>query len=73
MVATPLTGASLGGFPLLHKSEEFMPSGSHKDRPTRLIARSLRDGSKFRPAAARSHARRGRPRRKQRPGQGSYR
>jgi cysteine synthase A len=48
-MATPLTEASLGGFPLLLKREEFTPSGSHKDRPTRLIAQSLRDGGKFRP------------------------
>jgi hypothetical protein len=30
-MATPLTEASLGGFPLLLKREEFTPSGSHKD------------------------------------------
>src|SRR5262245_3350340 len=50
-MATPMTEVSLSSFSLLLKGEEFMPSGSHKDRPTGLIARSLPDGDKFRPVA----------------------
>ena len=48
-MATPLTEIELGGLPVLLKREEFTPSGSHKDRPTKLITDALRRNGKFRP------------------------
>jgi cystathionine beta-synthase len=48
-IATPLTESTLGSLSILLKREEFNPSGSHKDRPTKLISSVMRHNGKFRP------------------------
>ena len=45
--ATPITEIALGSLPVLLKREEFVPSGSHKGRPTKFIADALRRNGKF--------------------------